>query len=51
MRLRQDWTRSSGDLDPDLARRVVVLPGRGADRSRTEKLLLKRDYREVMVPE
>jgi len=35
----------------DLARRTVLLPGVGLDRKRTEKLLLKRDDREVTVPE
>ena len=51
MRLRREWAAGSGALDPDLARRTVLVPGVGMDRKRTEKLLLKRDYREVMVPE
>ena len=41
----------SEGLDPDLARRTVLVPGEGLDRKRTEKLLLERDYREVSVPE
>ena len=51
MRLRREWAAGSGKLDPDLARRTVLVPGEGLDRKRTEKLLLQRDYREVMVPE
>ena len=35
----------------DLARRTVLMPGVDLGRKRTEKLLLKRDYREVTVPE
>ena len=51
MRLRREWAAGSGKLDPDLARRTVLIPGKGLDRKRVEKLLLERDYREVMVPE
>jgi predicted CXXCH cytochrome family protein len=51
MRLRREWAAGSGGLDPGLARRTVLVPGVGLDRKRTEKLLLKRDYREVTVPE
>jgi len=50
-RVRREWAAESSGLDPDLARRTVVIPGEGLDRKRTEKLLLERDYREVMVPE
>ena len=50
-RVRREWASESSGLDPDLARRTVVIPGEGLDRKRTEKLLLERDYREVMVPE
>ena len=51
MRLRREWASGSGGLDPDLARRTVLVPGEGLDRKRTEKLLLERDYRDVTVPE
>ena len=51
LKLRKEWASGSGELDPDLARRTVLVPGEGLDRKRTEKLLLERDYREVAVPE
>ncbi|MDP7273885.1 MAG: multiheme c-type cytochrome [Planctomycetaceae bacterium] len=51
LRLRREWARGSASLDPDLARRTVLVPGQGLDRDRTEKLVLKRDYREEKVPE
>jgi len=51
LRLRREWASGSGSLDPDLARRTVLVPGEGLDRKRTEKLLLERDYRDVTVPE
>jgi hypothetical protein len=51
MRLRREWAAGSGKLDPDLAKRTVLVPGKGLDRKRVERLLLERDYREVMVPE
>lgn len=51
LRLRKEWASGSEGLDPDLARRTVLVPGEGLDRKRTEKLLLERDYREVSVPE
>ena len=42
-RLSRLWT--------GLARRTVLVPGVGLDHERPEKLLLKRDDREVTVPE